>query len=148
MTGGDPAQLIAGECIAVRVRLLNRALTRMYDAALRPLGLRVSQMSVLVAVARHGRARPGDVCRALSMDKSTLSRDVERLKARGWLETAAGDDARSHTLSVTPAGLDLLQRVVPAWQQAQRRAADLLGPQAVAALDRAARGVWKDAAAG
>jgi DNA-binding MarR family transcriptional regulator len=135
--------VIASECIAVRVRLLNRVLTRLYDDALRPLGLRVSQMSVLVAVARHGEARPADVCRVLSMDKSTLSRDVEPLKARGWLDTAPGPDARSHTLRVTRAGHALLEHALPAWREAQRQATDLLGADAVAALGRAAEAVGR-----
>lgn len=143
MKSRDPVHLFASECIAVRVRLLNRVLTRLYDEALRPLGLRVSQMSVLVAVARQGQARPGDVCGVLSMDKSTLSRDVVRLKARGWLESVPGRDARSHALRVTDAGRALLARAVPAWQKAQRQAADLLGPDAVAALGRVAEGVWR-----
>src|SRR5262245_53676910 len=54
---------IAGDCIAVRVRLINRVVTSVYDEALRPLGIRVSQGNVLVAVARKGEARPAEVCR-------------------------------------------------------------------------------------
>ena len=52
------AELIAGECLAVRVRALNRAVTALYDEALRPLGLRVGQLNLLVAVARIGTAGP------------------------------------------------------------------------------------------
>ena len=80
------AELIAGECLGVRVRTLNRAVTALYDEALRPHGLRVGQLNLLVAVARMGTARPGDLCRFLRMDKSTLSRDVELMRRNGWLE--------------------------------------------------------------
>src|SRR3954469_927465 len=85
-----PAEVIAAECIAVRVRVLNRAITALYDDALRPHGLRVGQLNLLVAVARMGTARPADLGRALSMDRSTVSRDVEVLRRHGWLEIEAG----------------------------------------------------------
>ena len=41
-------ETVARECIANKVRLLNRAVTAIYDEALRPYGLKISQMSVLV----------------------------------------------------------------------------------------------------
>src|SRR3954469_25075445 len=88
------AELIAGECLAVRVRTLNRAVTALYDEALRPHGLRVGQLNLLVAVARAGTARPGDLCRILRMDKSTLSRDVEVMRRNGWVGEGDSADAR------------------------------------------------------
>ena len=55
---------IACDCIAVRVRLINRVITALYDEAMRPHGLRVSQGNILVAVARRGEARPAEICRS------------------------------------------------------------------------------------
>ena len=82
---------IAGDCIAVRVRLINRVVTAIYDEALRPHGLRVSQANILVAVARKGEARPADICRLLRLEKSTLSRDVEVMKAQGLAGVGPAD---------------------------------------------------------
>jgi hypothetical protein len=50
---------ISKTCIAVRLRLLNRVVTSFYDDALRPLGLKVSQLNILIVTARLGLARPG-----------------------------------------------------------------------------------------
>src|SRR3954451_12809980 len=111
-----PAEVIAAECIAVRVRALNRAITALYDDALRPHGLRVGQLNLLVAVARMGPARPADLCRALRMDKSTLSREVGVLRRNGWLEAEDGG-GRSRPLRLSPSGRSLLEQVVPAWRQ-------------------------------
>src|SRR3954467_6512257 len=127
------AELISGDCLGVRVRTLNRAITAIYDEALRPHGLRIGQMNLLVAVARMGTARPGDLCRLLRMDKSTLSRDVEVLRRHGWLEVEEGY-GRSRPLRITPAGEALLGQVVPAWQQAQERARTLLGDEGAEAV--------------
>ena len=64
---------VASECVAVRLRMLNRVVTNIYDDALRSLDLKVSQMNILVAAAKLGTARPVEVCEHLHLDVSTLS---------------------------------------------------------------------------
>jgi DNA-binding MarR family transcriptional regulator len=130
--------VIARNCIAVRLRLLNRVVTNLYDDALRPLGLKVSQLNLLVVAAQLGLARPADVCRLLQLDASTLSRNVERVRARGWLEVVPGEDAREQPFRLTAKGKALLERAAPAWEQAQRQAGELLGKEGVALLNAAA----------
>jgi DNA-binding MarR family transcriptional regulator len=130
---------IAGTCIAVRLRLLNRAVTNLYDDALRPLGLKVSQLNILVVTAKLGVARPAQMCEILRLDASTLSRNVERMRAHGWLEVVPGEDARAQPFRLTERGRRLLEKAAPAWERAQRRAEELLGAQGIALLDRAAR---------
>src|SRR6202158_5322063 len=88
-------EAIAKSCIAVRLRRLNRVVTNFYDDALRPLGLKVSQLNILIATARLGLARPAQVCEILQLDTSTLSRNVKPLQAHGWLEVAPEEDARA-----------------------------------------------------
>jgi DNA-binding MarR family transcriptional regulator len=132
-------ELIAEECIAVRLRVLTRAVTKLYNRALRPYGLTVSQMNILVAVSRLEDAKQQDVCRILHLDKSSLSRDVERMRAQGWLESLPGDDGRSALLRITRSGRTLLQRTFPAWHQAQRQAKVLLGANDIAGLGRAVK---------
>jgi DNA-binding MarR family transcriptional regulator len=130
---------IARTCIAVRLRLLNRVVTNFYDEALRPLGLKVSQLNLLIVAARLGLARPAQVCEVLQLDPSTLSRNVERMRARGWLEVVPEEDARTQPFRLTAQGRRLIEKAVPSWEEAQRRAADLLGDEGVALLDKAAR---------
>ena len=97
---------IAEECIAVRMRMLNRVVTNIYDDALRPLGVKVSQMNILVATGRIGTARPAEVCERLHLDVSTLSRNVERMKARGWLEVIPDEDGRAQALGESGTGME------------------------------------------
>ena len=106
---------IAGECIAVRMRMLNRVVTNIYDDALRPLGVRVSQMNILVAAGKLGAARPAEVCERLHLDVSTLSRNVERMRARGWLEIIPDEDGRAQPFRLTTQGRRLLEKAAPAW---------------------------------
>src|SRR5881397_844395 len=128
---------IAGECIAVRLRMLNRVITNIYDNALRPLDLKVSQMNILVAAAKMGIARPLEVCEYLHLDVSTLSRNVERMKARGWLEVVPDEDGRSQPFQLTPLGRKLLEKAVPAWREAQEQVKRVLGDGFVHQLNRA-----------
>src|SRR5205823_11217998 len=105
---------IARTCIAVRLRLLNRVVTNLYDDALRPLGLKVSQMNILVLTAKLGLARPAQVCDLLQLDTSTLSRNVERMRAHGWLEIVAHEDARTQPFRLTAQGKRLIEKAIPA----------------------------------
>jgi DNA-binding MarR family transcriptional regulator len=132
---------VASECVAVRLRLLNRAVTNFYDDALRPLGLKVSQLNLLTVTARLGLARPAQVCDILHLDASTLSRNVKPLQAHGWLEVVPEEDARAQPFRLTPQGKRLIEKAAPAWEEAQRRAAELLGGEGIALLDKAARKV-------
>ena len=138
-TSDNCIDTIAKTCIAVRLRLLNRVVTNLYDDALRPLGLKVSQMNILVVAAKLGLARPAAVCGLLQLDTSTLSRNVERMRAKGWLEVVPGEDARTQPFRLTPQGRRLIEKAVPAWEAAQRQAIELLGDEGIALLDKAAK---------
>jgi DNA-binding MarR family transcriptional regulator len=134
----DLIDRIASDCIAVRVRLINRVVTALYDEALRPHGLRVSQANVLVVVARQGEGKPAEICRLLRLEKSTLSRDVEVMKREGWLASEPPHGGRNQTLRVTPEGLKLLAKTQPAWEAAQSEARALIGDPGVDALKQIA----------
>lgn len=135
----DPIDRIARSCIAVRVRLLNRVITNIYDEALRPLGLKVSQVNILVVAGKLGVARPTQVCELLNLDASTLSRNVERMQARGWLEVVPDEDGRSQPFRLTTHGRKLLEKAVPAWEKAQEQATALLGQAGVEMLQKITR---------
>jgi DNA-binding MarR family transcriptional regulator len=134
---------VASECIAVRLRMLNRVITNIYDDALRSLDLKVSQMNILVAAAKMGTARPIEVCEYLHLDVSTLSRNVERMKARGWLEVVLDEDGRSQPFRLTREGQKLLEKAVPAWSEAQQQVKKVLGDGFVQQLNRAMKRVSK-----
>ena len=132
-----PEDTIAQECLAVRMRMLNRVVTNIYDEALRPLGVKTSQLNILVVAARLGLARPAEVCQRLQLDTSTLSRNVERMKAKGWLEVVADDDGRAQPFRLTAKGRKLLDRAKPAWERAQKKTKKILGADTISALDEA-----------
>ena len=140
----NAADLIAAECLAVRVRTLNRAVSALYDEALRPHGLRVGQFNLLVAVAKLGTARPGDLCRILSMDKSTLSRDVEVMRRNGWLEVGASADARVSPVAGVSRGPCAARSRHSRVEASPGEGGTLIGTDARAALGQVIDRLWKE----
>jgi DNA-binding MarR family transcriptional regulator len=134
MDAGQIGRLIASECLSVRVRRLGRVITRIYDAALAPHGISAAQLNLLCAIAASGGARAVDLARVLEAEKSTLSRDLKRMRHIGWVRAgrAAGDAGRLVTL--TPAGSRLLVEVREAWEKAQAAAEEELGKTTFAQL--------------
>ena len=141
-TQSTTPDLIAQDCIADRMRLLNRVVTKIYDDALRSLGIRTSQLNILVVTARLGLARPAEICDQLKIDISTVSRNVDRMRARGWIEVVDDEqDARAHQLRLSAKGRQIVEKAKPAWEKAQMKVKKLLGQSGVAALVRAAEKV-------
>src|SRR4029079_7425879 len=99
-------------------------------------GLTVPQRSLLVVAEDRGLIRQSEVGAQLQLDDSTLSRNLERMRARGWLEEAREADARAHNHRLTEEGKALLEQVMPAWRIAQQQAGELLGEAGVDALHR------------
>ena len=134
-SSSDPViDQVVADCIASRVRLINRVVSALYDEALRPHGLRISQANILVALAHRGETRPAEVCQLIRIEKSTLSRDVELMKQRGWVESDPPEGGRNQTLRVTAPGRELLRAIQPGWEQAQTQARQCLGDPGVAAI--------------
>lgn len=135
------AQKLGAECLGMRSRLIGRAISGMYDDMLRPLGVTSAQLSVLAVIAMREPVSSGEVGRVLQIEKSTMSRNVDRLKKNGWVDVTAGETGRSRSLEISNAGRQLLADAEPLWMAAQQQAEALLGAEGPAAIDRLARNV-------
>ena len=126
------AREVVATCLGYRTRKLARTVTRLYNDRLRPLGLNLTEMNLLAAIAAQGAVQPAKLGRAMALEKSTLSRNTSRLVERGWVEVREHPDGRGVLLAVTACGNEMLLRAVPAWKQAQQQAQSLV---AVALVD-------------
>ena len=121
-------------CTNFRLRQLMRRLDQHYDAELSKAGLRTTQYSLLSHVVRLGPLRPGDLARAMKMQPSTLTRNLQPLVDAGWVLLGPGADARSRSITATPAGRDKRMQAQRRWKAAQLGVNELLGAARVAAL--------------
>ena len=132
-------QLISEGCIVGPLRILNRAITKMYDDAFRSLGIKTSQLNILVVIGTTSESTPpAEICRRLKLDVSTVSRNVERMRARGWIDSFEDEqDGRARCYSLSAEGRQLLEKAKPAWERTQKEVTELLGASCVSALSRA-----------
>lgn len=115
-------------CASASLRRAARAVTQLYDAALRPTGLRVTQFTLLQALERIGSRPQARLGELLALDPTTLSRTLRPLARAGWIRATPGRDRRVVRWSLTPAGRRRLARAWPAWERVQERLRSRLGP--------------------
>jgi DNA-binding MarR family transcriptional regulator len=107
-------------CTCFKLRSLNRRVTAVYDRALAPAQLRVTQYSLLAQLRRLGGASMSALADAMEMDRTTLTRNLKPLLEAGWVEVAPGDqDARVRTVRLTTAGETQFQTARAHWRRAQ-----------------------------
>ncbi len=113
----EPAQA----CVCFNLRKSARAITQLYEEALRPTGLRATQFSLLVATRLHGVATINRLAKALVMDRTTLTRNLKPLENQGLIRTNPGsEDRREREVTLTVAGQDTLSKALPLWKQVQQ----------------------------
>jgi DNA-binding MarR family transcriptional regulator len=108
-------------------RRASRALTQLYEQALRPLGLRATQFTVLQVLAHSGEVSQGRLGRILAMNSTTLTRTLKIMIRHGWISERRGDDRRERRLRLDHAGEVLLKRALPLWAKTQSRLRSQLG---------------------
>jgi len=136
------AKTIAADCLAARVRLINRTITAIYDDALRPLGLTAGQLNILVIIANRGPISPGEIAQRLNMEKSTVSRNLARMRKNGWITVTAAASGHKQRLTLNGRGTALLESSVPAWENAQTRTRAVLGRRGADSIRSMGNAVW------
>jgi DNA-binding MarR family transcriptional regulator len=116
-----PERKMIEQCACHRIRMAARTVTRAYDDALRPVGLRATQLSVLAAVAIDGAISITALAQLMGMDRSTLTRNLAPLEKESLLSVGSEGWRRSRTLSITAKGRARLQEAYPIWESAQKR---------------------------
>jgi len=111
-----------------------RALTQVYDEALRPLGLRATQLTILQVLARAGEVSQGQLGEMLAMDSTSLTRTLAILRRAGWISEQRGEDRRERRIRLSSAGESKLKRALPVWEKVQSRLRGKLGKQEWASL--------------
>ncbi len=131
----DIAETTAASCLATRVRQLSRIITRVYDDAMRPLGITASQYTLLAQLAARDGITAVEIGHELDIEKSTLSRNLKRLLALGLIIMDPPAGRRGRGLHLTPKGQGVLRDAFPVWQTAQSHATAVMGSDSRGTLD-------------
>lgn len=106
-------------CLCASLRRASRSLTQLYDDALRPVGLRANQFTILQVLSRTGEVSQGELGRILAMDSTTLTRTLRIMDREGWIAERRGEDRRERLLRLAQGGRSQFNRALPAWKKAQ-----------------------------
>jgi DNA-binding MarR family transcriptional regulator len=120
---------VARACACANLRKAARAVTQLFDEALAPSGLRVTQFTLLVTSHLSGESTINELAERMAMDRTTLSRNLKPLVRSGLLEMRPGEDGRTRLVRLTPAGEQALEEAYPLWQQAQLETVSALGEE-------------------
>jgi DNA-binding MarR family transcriptional regulator len=124
-----PALLPVLPCMCASFRRASRALTQLYDQALRPLRLRATQFTILQALSLAGEVSQGQLGEMLAMDSTTLTRTLEIMGRHGWIAERPGEDRRERRLRLAKAGETQFKHALPAWEKVQSRLRHKMGEQ-------------------
>lgn len=127
MKRSTPIQL---ECLCASFRQSTRALTQLYESALRPLGLRATQFTILQALSLTGEVKQSRLGEILGIDSTTLTRTLEIMTRKDWIEERRGDDRRERWLQLSATGRKQFHRALPVWEKVQLRLRHQLGEAA------------------
>ena len=125
----EPKRIPELPCLCANFRRTVRALTQLYEEALRPLGLRGTQFTILQAMSLAGEVSQGQLGDILALDSTTLTRTLAIMDRRGWIARRRGRDGREWRLSLSKAGRKEFERVSPTWDRVQERLHKQLGDQ-------------------
>jgi DNA-binding MarR family transcriptional regulator len=120
-------------CACANLRRADRVVSQLYDDALRPSGLRITQFTLLQALTLASGVSKGisqkHLALLLAIDSTTLTRTLAPLRRKGWLRSVSAADRRELRLSLTPAGRREYKRALPCWQTAQKNLQRALGTE-------------------
>jgi len=110
-----------GHCLNYRLRRTARMTAKAYDDALRPSGIRNTQFTLVAALQYLGETSIGALAETLATDSTTLTRNLDILVRRGFVEDVKGEDGRVRMARLTAAGKGVYETALPFWRQAQSR---------------------------
>ena len=107
-------------CNCLALRQAARHVSQIYDRHLASEGLRVMQYSILAKLNRLGPLSINELAKSMVMDRTTLGRAIRPLERDRLLSIGAGDDGRTRSLRLTPAGEARLKAAAAKWRAAQK----------------------------
>lgn len=104
------------------------------------------QYAALVAIGAHPGIDATRLSRVIYFDRSTIGDVLDRIETKGWIVRQSPDsDRRIKTVTLSPAGQDVLRQVAPGIRRVQER---LLAPLTAAEATTLIRLLTKMADAG
>ncbi len=119
-------------CISANLRIMTRWVDTIYRKHLKAFGITESQLHILMVIEQYAPLPQSQIGRILQLERSTVSRDLQRLLSRNLVHKT--HQGRRSLLVLSPFGVDFVQDLKPHWDQAMTEVKALLGSQGYAAF--------------
>jgi DNA-binding MarR family transcriptional regulator len=116
-----------GYCASLNFRRTARAITQLFDRELLRAGIRSTQFTMLVAIAKIQPTPVGRLSSVLVIDATTLTRSLRLMEKDGLVRISKRSTKRQRFVSLTQKGEQVLARSLPVWRQIQERFVDVIG---------------------
>ncbi len=131
----EPLDLCAMQnCLCFNVRSTSRALTQFFSSKLSTHGLLPTQTPILSVLASRPEASMAELSDWLSMDRTTLVRNLRPLERDGLVKQSGKGRGGKVMVEITPKGKSALARLMPDWRAAQRAVVKTLGEERWSAI--------------
>jgi DNA-binding MarR family transcriptional regulator len=116
----DQIGTMGDHCFALQARKTANLLAGLYNSALEPLGLEISEFSTLSAVALERTDSITELAGALGVERSALTRNLKVLERDGPIVRSERQGRRS-MYRLTSKGRRMLLKALPLWNEVQAR---------------------------
>jgi len=114
-------------CTCGELRKAARAITILYDDAIKSSGLLTTQFGVLQVIYNIDSIRISDLADRLRMDRTTLTRNLSVLEREGFIKISQGEDHRTRIVAATQKGRSAVARATPLWKEVQLKVRQKMG---------------------
>lgn len=124
---------LVNSCMCTNLRKVSRLITRIYDTRLKPSGININQLALLLTIDGLRQTLGtspslGEIGDSMAMDTSTLSRNLRVLENQNLIQLVPDPDVRTKKSAViTKVGNQALQKAFPIWMEVQEEIQQNLG---------------------
>lgn len=122
-----PIERFGSDCICFNLRKATRIVTRSYESAVKPLGLKATQFSILAALVDRPPVPMVKLAAAMGLERTSLTRNLRPMEEHGWIRIdQSAEDRRTRRIVITTEGRAVVERAIPLWRRAQGEAVAML----------------------
>lgn len=127
------------ECALFDLQRASRVVSSLYNEKLRGCGITIAQFTLMRSIEALQPVGMARLAKAMAMDRTSVTRVIEPLVARGFVTASVGDDRRVRNLELTAKGSATTRRAKKRWEAAQRQLLGALGDREWLSLRKSLR---------
>lgn len=125
-------------CYCINLRRAANSITSYYDSVMEPLGISITQFSLLSSINKLEHCTVSDLALHIGLERTTVVRTLKPLLQKGYVEDTSEKGRRNRNLQLTIAGSEIIAQARPLWQQAQNKITEEIGKDEMESFIRTA----------